>query len=164
MKLPQTPPLHDLLELTDPANPEVPQHLLFHVEEELYALSLREVSELARLERLMPVPGLPPHFIGVINLRGNVVPIMDLQLRFGLAATPTQPKSLILICRIDDTLTGLLVNSITKVATIQSEAYGPNHPRFSAGEKVSGVATCDDALVAILNLEAVIDLPKTPPA
>ncbi len=163
MKLPQTPPLHDLLELTDPANPEVPQHLLFHVEEELYALSLREVSELARLERLMPVPGLPPHFIGVINLRGNVVPIMDLQLRFGLAATPPQPKSLILICRIDDTLTGLLVNSITKVATIQSEAYGPNHPRFSAGEKVSGVATCDDGLVAILNLEAVIDLPKTPP-
>jgi purine-binding chemotaxis protein CheW len=163
MKIPQPPPLHDLLELGDHDDLNVPQHLIFHVGEELYALRLRDVRELVRLEKLMPVPGLPPHLIGVITLRGNVLPIMDLQLRFGLAASLPRQNPLVLVCQIDDTFTGLLVDSITNVSTLPEEACDASHPPFSAGETVTGVGAYKDELVAILNLEAVIDLPKARP-
>lgn len=165
MKTPQFPPLHNLLEFAEHDDPGAPLHLMFHVGEELYALSLLDVRELVRLEHLAQVPGLPPEFIGVINLRGNVVPIMDLQLRFGLAAAPPQKNSLVVICPINNTLTGLRVDAVADIGNIPEQTWlDPGHRPFSAGEKVKGVAEYQDKLVAILNLPAVIGLPKGPPA
>lgn len=127
--------------------------LTFGAGGELYGLALTEVSEVAKVPPVTPVPGLPPALLGAVNLRGEVIAVADLQVLLGVGAVAPGPLSRLVIIRLPAERVGLLVDLIGDL-----ERGVPSERPPGAGELVARqVILRDGRLVACLDLAKVID-------
>lgn len=142
----------------------------FRVGEEMYAIDIRRIKEIIRLQKLTPIPNAPPFIEGVFNLRGAVIPVLDLRKRFGQAKGAAQKKERILICTFSGKIIGLQVDDVTEVRRYSRKEVHPA-PHFLKGQGTEfflGVCRYDDDLLMVLDLEKVlssgekIDLQKIP--
>lgn len=92
--------------------------LSFFLGDEEYAISIRKVQEIIGLMSITPVPRMPSHICGVLNLRGKIVPVMNLRLRFGLPAVKDTPESCVIVVQEAHHLMGILVDKVSEVADI----------------------------------------------
>lgn len=131
-------------------------HLTFRVRGEQYAVGVRHVTEIVRLQEINPVPGMPPAFVGVINLRGHVVPVLDVSVRFGRNALQSSDRTVIIVLEVDGERVGLMVEEVTEVATIPEQDLRPPWTGFSKGENkdsiVKGIARREDELSIVLDV------------
>ncbi|MEX3072363.1 chemotaxis protein CheW [Vibrio alginolyticus] len=111
------------------------QYLTFELREENYGISIASVKEIIPYNNVITVPLMPDFVIGVLNLRGDVVPIIDLSLRFGKAVTEIKPRSCIVILEIDFNqeilLLGFVVDVVKDVVDVYDEHIDPP-PAFGA--------------------------------
>jgi len=130
----------------------------FRIGGEMYALDILRIKEIIRPQKLTPVPKAPPFIEGVINLRGAVIPVVDLRKRFDHAAGGTDRKTRVIICAISGKVIGLIVDEVTEVRRYSRQEVQPA-PQFLRGKGAEfflGVCRRDDDLVMLLDLERIL--------
>ena len=95
------------------------RYLLFYINEMVYGVSLALVLEILQIQNITKMPQVAPHVKGIVNLRGKVVPVVDVRLKFNLPEKPYDNKSCIIVLELHDTHVGLIVDSVFEVATLE---------------------------------------------
>jgi purine-binding chemotaxis protein CheW len=143
---------------------ETNQYLTFKLGEEIYALDIRKVREVLEYTMVTKVPQTPPFMRGVINLRGGVVPVVDMRLKFGMEKTENTVNTCIIISEIviDDetTVLGALADSVQEVIELEPGQIEPP-PRMGARlntEFIRGMGKRDGEFIIILDIDKVFSL------
>ena len=134
------------------------QVVAFKLRDEEYGVSILNVQEIRNLTDITRVPFSADFIKGVINLRGSVLPVIDLKKRLGLAETPYTDDTRIVTVNIDDLHVGMLVDAVTEVLTIDNK---PVDTKKAINDKsgsrfLSGIGNVDGRLIIMLNLEEII--------
>lgn len=130
------------------------QIVVFKLQDQLYGVSIASVLEIIRVETVTRVPGTP-HFIeGIISLRGKVVPVMDLGVRFGLPRSGISENTRVIIVEAGGLTTGMIVDSVSEVLRLTASNIEPVPALISASgvEALKGVALVDGRMIIILDL------------
>jgi purine-binding chemotaxis protein CheW len=142
------------------AAPSAPsQIVVFRLGDEEYGVPIENVEGIIRREPPTPVPYAPPSMEGVINLRGRIVPVVDLASRFDLEPREPTDKSRIVIANLQEQFVGLAVDAATEVLTLPAGAVEPPPDVVSSTamkDAIVGVARVDDRLIVLLRLDNVI--------
>lgn len=140
------------------------QYLTFTLGEALFAVGTLNVREIIEYGHLTPVPLMPPSILGVINLRGGVVPILDLRQRFGQGATQVSRRSCIVILEVQrsgiDQVIGIVVEAVNAVLEIPEQDIEPP-PSFGSQiptDFLIGMGKLDTRLVVLLDIGRVLSL------
>lgn len=141
---------------------EPAQYLTFHLAGEEYAIGILRVKEIIQYEAITRVPTAPPSIRGVINLRGSVVPVVDLAVRFGLASTEVTKWTCIVIAEVeldgDSTVMGVLADSVSQVVDLlPGDIQEP--PAFGTRARVDhllGMARMGRKFALILDIDRVL--------
>lgn len=140
------------------------QFLTFHLDGEFLAVPVEQVREIIEFTPPTPVPGLPPFMRGLINLRGTVVPVIDLQARLGKVPTEIHRRTCIVVVELQDdeekSELGMLVHSVNEVLTLDSSHVEPA-PSFGIDmppEFVSGILNLDHRFVIALDLRSTLSI------
>lgn len=134
------------------------QFLGFPLGEERFAIEILSVQEIRALTAITPIPNAPPHIRGVINLRGTIVPVIDLRLRFGLSTEADPRFAIILVVTAHHRVIGLIADAVPKVLTVSMDEVAPP-PDFGQSVDisfVSGVFHRSNELVLLLDLERLL--------
>ena len=120
-----------------------------------YAIDIMQAKEIIKMEKITLIPNAPDFVEGVINLRGNIIPIIDLKKRFNLEETEGDKNTGIIIVKIEDVDMGIIIDSISKVVSIANSDIQPPPPMLSGiGQKyIKGVGKLEDKLLVVLDLE-----------
>lgn len=140
---------------------EVSNYLTFKLDEEIFALEILKVREVLDFAKVTKVPQTPEFMRGVINLRGSVVPVVDLRLKFGLKKTEQTVDACIIIAEIDlggeTTILGTLADAVHEVIELEPEAIDPA-PKIGTRlntEFIKGMGKRDDEFIIILDIDKV---------
>jgi purine-binding chemotaxis protein CheW len=141
------------------------------VQNEEYAINIAYVTEIVGLQRISEVPDVPEFIKGVINLRGKVIPVMDMRLRFGLPQREYDDRTPIIVLELDDepstgsgqALTGLVADRVTDVLSISPGSIAPP-PRWrgadeEGGTVIRGLGKRDDGVSIILDVPRLLSAP-----
>lgn len=139
-------------------NDTVLQWVTFRLEKEVYGVNVMQVQEVLRYTDIAPVPGAPAYVIGIINLRGNVVTVIDTRQRFGLAPTEITDNSRIIIIEVSGQVVGILVDAVAEVVYLsQSEIESPpNLGNEEAAKFIHGVCHKNDRLLILVELDKLM--------
>ncbi|PLT32581.1 chemotaxis protein CheW [Bacillus sp. V5-8f] len=134
--------------------------IVFQVDDEEYAIDVRQVQSIERVHKITRVPGLPPFIKGVMNMRGEVTPIIDLKERFGRGASEYKKDTRFLIVSINGVIIGLIVDTANDVIDIKQEQIEPAPETDTVVEKdyLQGVVKLKDRLFILVDLERLISL------
>ncbi len=132
--------------------------LTFRIAEQEYALDIMSVREIRGWTHATPLPHAPNYMKGVINLRGTVLPVMDLSVRLGLTKQEQNDRNVIIVVKLDDTMTGLLVDAVSDIVALSPEdMQAPPELSANAAEAVvSALTLIDERMVRVLDLSATI--------
>jgi purine-binding chemotaxis protein CheW len=140
---------------------ETAQYLTFKLEEEIFSLDISKVREVLDFTKVTKVPQTPDFMLGVINLRGSVVPVVDMRLKFGLSKTETTVNTCIIIVEIEldgeITVLGALVDSVQEVMELGPEQIEPP-PRIGTRlntKFIKGMGKRDEEFIIILDIDRV---------
>lgn len=134
-------------------------YLTFGVEHEQYAVNISYVTEIVGMQKISEVPDVP-HFIkGVTNLRGNVIPVMDVRLRFGLPWRDYDDRTTIIVLELGGILTGLVVDRVEEVLDIQPDQITPPPRWHSQGDQgvIKGLGKTEDHVYIILDTPRLLN-------
>lgn len=130
-------------------------YLTFGVSGEEYGIGISYVTEVVGMQRIMEVPDVPNFIKGVINLRGKVIPIMDIRLRFGLEAKPYTPRTVIIVLDIDNVMIGLVVDYVREVIEIpENQIDLPS--RFNENNVIRGFGKQKNKVAIILDIQRLV--------
>jgi len=140
-------------------NNTVSQWVTFRLGDEIYGIDVLQVQEVLRITEISPVPGAPNHVLGIINLRGNVVTVIDARNRFGLPPKETDDASRIVVVDAYEKVVGLLVDNVSEVAYVPNSQIelAPNVGTDDGNKFVSGVSNRDGELLIMVDLAKLIN-------
>jgi len=130
----------------------------FRIGSEMYALDIMRIKEIIRPQKLTPVPKAPPFVEGVINLRGIVIPVVDLRKRFDSSQSSFDRKTRVIISSLSGRLVGLVVDEVAEVKRYTRKDIQPA-PHFLKGKDAEfflGVCRRDEDLIMVLDLEKIL--------
>lgn len=132
----------------------VSQWVTFRLEDETYGINVTQIKEVLRLTEIAPVPGAPDYVIGIINLRGNVVTVIDTRRRFGLPQKESDDASRIVIIEVEGQVVGVLVDSVAEVVDLPTSAIdaAPNVGNDESSRYIQGVTSRDGELLILVDL------------
>ncbi len=137
------------------------QYLSFKLDEEIYALDINQVREVLDFTQMTKVPRMPAFMRGVINLRGGVVPVVDLRLKFGLPEAEPDVNTCIIIIEVslesEETILGILVDSVQEVMSLEPDQIEPP-PRIGTRLKtefIKGMGKKENDFIIILESRKV---------
>ncbi|NLX91593.1 MAG: chemotaxis protein CheW [Firmicutes bacterium] len=130
----------------------------FKLEKEEFAVDIHQVREVLKMTRVTPLPQSAHYIEGLINLRGEVIPVVDLRKRFELPEGERSEQTRIIIVEIQDSNVGLIVDSVTEVLRFSSSAIQPPPARIAGTrtDLIKGVGKVEERLLIILNLERIL--------
>lgn len=132
----------------------VGRYMSFHIGESLYGIELLYVMEIVSMDQITVVPSLPHYILGIMNLRGKVVPVIDARLKLGQEQRPFDDKTCIIIMSIDDMQVGLIVDSVAEVLSSDQADKMPSPEIPTSGESfVSSIMHFADKVVLCLDCE-----------
>lgn len=136
------------------------QFVVFGLSEKEYAVNILQVIEIRKLTPVTRVPKSRDYYLGVINLRGNVIPIVDLKKRLGLPVTDYNDNSRVIVIKLNDVVFGIVVDCVDKIVNIDEKTLKNNLSNDSLIEKrfIKQVVNLDDRIFIVLNLEEIIKL------
>src|SRR5215469_13935222 len=137
---------------------EVVQVVSFQLGSEEYGVDISQVQEIIRMVEITHVPRAPRFMEGVINLRGQLIPIIDLRTRFGMTKIPPTKSTRIIVTEIGNKRVGIVVDSVSEVLNLPMENV-EDAPEMIAGvgtEYIQGVGKMDERLIIMLDLTMVI--------
>jgi len=142
------------------ANPqdEVLQWVTFKLEGEDYGINVMQVQEVLRVSEITPVPGAPSYILGIINLRGNVVTVLDTRMRFGLPMYETDDASRVVIVESNGNVLGILVDSVAEVVYLRSSEIesAPNVGNDESSKYIQGVYSNEGNLLILVDVNKLL--------
>jgi len=158
----------DEIEMDDDEESSVENTFLtFCLGEEEYAVPVACVTEIVRMQKSFSIPDVPSYVRGVINLRGKVIPLIDVRSRFGMPESKYTDRTVVVVLEVRDTMTGLIVDGVSEVAEIPPEQIEPRPSIASRGDRpmVMGTGKRNNGISFILDVHAMLDVvPQSPPA
>jgi len=139
------------------------QYLTFKLHQEEYGVEILKVQEIKGFTQVTPVPNTPAYVRGVINLRGTVVPVLDLRARFRMESADYNQFTVIIVVNLHDRIVGLVVDAVSDVLNFRHDDVEPT-PDFGVGVDTSfitGLAKVEERLVLLLNLESLVSDAET---
>ena len=131
--------------------------ITFEVEGQVFGLDIMAIREIRVWTPTTRLPRVPHYVAGVVNLRGTVLPVIDLAARLGWKATEPTARHAIIVTQMGNQACGLIVDSVSDIVTVPSDALQP--PPLSANDAIipflEGLAAIDDTMVQVLNLAAL---------
>jgi len=134
------------------------RYLTFHLGKESYGIEIQYVTEIIVMQEITKVPDLPESIIGVVNLRGNVISVMDMRKRFHLESREIDDRTCIIVVNIEDIAVGLLVDTVNEVLNIPEKHVDPP-PKTHSGVKsnyIMGMGKVEDQVKILLNIEKIL--------
>jgi purine-binding chemotaxis protein CheW len=130
----------------------------FQLDDETYGIDVMQIREVLRSPEISPVPGAPAFVLGIINLRGNVVAIIDTRSRFNLPPREVDDSSRILILEAGDYVVGFLVDSVSEVAELQNEhvEVAPDTGSRETSRFISGLYNRDEGLLILIDANRLL--------
>lgn len=143
----------------EPSDSIETMYLTFPVGSELYGVSIGVVTEIVGLQRIMSVPDVPHYIKGVINLRGKVIPLMDVRLRFGMPDKAYDDRTVVIVLQVNDAPVGLIVDGVNEVLDIPAHQIDRTHS-FSGAEGrslVLGLGRLEARVAILLNVNLLVE-------
>ncbi|HCE3701647.1 TPA: chemotaxis protein CheW [Vibrio parahaemolyticus] len=142
----------------DTSNDEVLQWVTFQLEEETYGINVMQVREVLRYTEIAPVPGAPDYVLGIINLRGNVVTVIDTRSRFGLMEGEVTDNTRIIVIESERQVIGILVDSVAEVVYLRSSEIDttPSVGTDESAKFIEGVSNRDGKLLILVDLNKLL--------
>lgn len=137
----------------------VTKFVTFRLKDETYGINVMQVQEVLRVTEIAPVPGAAVFVLGIINLRGNVVTVIDTRTRFGLPTTEQDDASRIVIIEAEDQVIGILVDSVAEVVELRESEISPA-PQTGNEENsryIQGVVSREDDLLIVIDLNKLLN-------
>ncbi len=134
------------------------QFVTFYINDELYGIPVLQVQEIIGMTKITSVPNSLPYMKGVIDLRGEVVPVIDMRNKFGMPETEYSSFTVIIIVEVGDRLVGMVVDSVSDVLNIPVKDMR-EMPQLSSKVQrdfIDGIGQCGSDLVIILNAERIL--------
>ncbi|MCF2909774.1 chemotaxis protein CheW [Pseudoalteromonas sp. DL2-H2.2] len=140
------------------SNDEVLQWVTYKLEDETYGINVMQVQEVLRYTEIAPVPGAPTYVLGIINLRGNVVTVIDTRSRFGLPSSEVTDNSRIVIIEAEKQVVGILVDSVAEVVYLRSSEIdsAPNIGTEESAKFIQGVSNREGELLILVDLNKLL--------
>ena len=138
---------------------EATEHLAtFFLDREEYGVDVRQVQEIRRVSEITSVPRAPEFIRGVINLRGRILPVLDLKRKLGLGEVEAGRATRIVVVRVKERLLGLLVDGASQVLKVEVSRVEPPPEEVveRGGDYIRGVAKLDDRLIILVDLERLL--------
>lgn len=145
---------------TDIATAARSEFINFAIDDAQYGVDIMAVREIKEWSNVTHLPKQPEYVRGVLNLRGAMVPIVDLRCRFGEGLTETTPTHIIIIVQIDERQVGLLADRVLDIVSFGRDEIQPvpRTARDATSDFLSGLVTIDGALIALIDLSRLLDL------
>jgi len=140
------------------SNDEVLQWVTFQLEQETYGINVMQVQEVLRYSEIAPVPGAPSYVLGIINLRGNVVTVIDTRLRFGLPQAEVTDNTRVVIIESEKQVIGILVDSVAEVVYLKKSEIdtAPNVGTDESSRFIQGVSNREGELLILVDLDKML--------
>ena len=139
-------------------NDEVLQWVTFKLEDETYGINVMQVQEILRYSEIAPVPGAPLYVQGIINLRGNVVTVIDTRSRFGLESCEITDDTRIVVIESEKQVIGILVDSASEVVYLKASEIddAPNIGNEESAQFIQGVSNREGKLLILVDLDKLL--------
>ncbi|KZZ62915.1 MAG: chemotaxis protein CheW [Oleiphilaceae bacterium] len=143
---------------SDQLEDQVLQYVTFRLDEETYGINVMQIQEVLRYSEIAPVPGAPHYVLGIINLRGNVVTVIDTRTRFGLPEAEVTDQTRIVVLELEGQVVGVLVDSVAEVVYLkQSEVEtAPNVGNDESARFIQGVCNKNGELIILVEFEKML--------
>lgn len=140
-------------------NDEVVQWVTFQLEDETYGINVMQVREVLRYTEIASVPGAPNYVLGIINLRGSVVTVIDTRLRFGLVPGEITENSRIIVIEAERQVIGILVDSVAEVVYLRSSEIDttPSVGTDESAKFIQGVSNRNNSLLILVDLNKLLN-------
>ncbi len=137
---------------------EVLQWVTFQLDRETYGINVMQVQEVLRYTEIASVPGAPDYVLGIINLRGNVVTVIDTRSRFGLQPAEVSDNSRIVIIEAEKQVIGILVDSVAEVVYLRASEIdvAPSVGTEESAKFIQGVSNRDGELLILVDLNKLL--------
>lgn len=147
--------MNDVVEENDDT---IVQWVTFHLENEKYGIKVMQVQEVLRMTEIAPVPGAPHYVIGIINLRGSVVTVIDTRRRFGLADVENDDETRIVIVEANNNVVGILVDSVAEVVDLKISEIetAPNVGNDESSKYIQGVSSRENELLILVDVNKLL--------
>lgn len=137
--------------------------LTFRLGEEDFGIEIFYVIEIVGIQKVTQVPDMPEHIKGVINLRGNVIPVMDVRLRFGRTERPYDDRTCLIVVKVDGTITGLVVDCVNEVSEIPaSQIESAARTGGNKANYISGFGKFGECVKILLDMPQLLNDPFLP--
>ncbi|MBI4516362.1 MAG: chemotaxis protein CheW [Deltaproteobacteria bacterium] len=142
------------------------QYLTFGLAEQEYGISILQVQEIKGPSAITPIPNTPAHVGGVMNLRGTIIPVINLRQKFGLPPVAVSPFTVIIVVSVGVRVMGLLVDAVSDVLSVDPGEVQPPPEVAGAGRAsfVAGMIIAGEQLVTLLDIERLLDRDLAPGA
>lgn len=131
--------------------------ITFEVAGQIFALDIMAIREIRAWTPVTPMPRVPHYVAGVVNLRGTVLPVIDLAARLGWPATEATPRHAIIVCQVGSQSQGLIVDSVSDIVALQADALQP--PPHAGRDDVipflEGLVAIEERMVMVLDLQSL---------
>lgn len=133
------------------------QYLTFKLMSEFYGVAIEHVREINRVGEITPVPKTPPFIKGVMNLRGKIIPVVNLRERFGIEAEKYTRDTCIIVIDTPNNQIGLIVDSVKEVLTLESKVIEapPNFGHSKTTDFITGMGKYDDKVIILVDIVSV---------
>lgn len=142
----------------DNSDDPILQWVTFLLDGEIYGINVMQVQEVLRYTEIAPVPGAPDYVLGIINLRGNVVTVIDTRLRFGLPPAEVTDQTRIVIIEADTHVVGILVDAVAEVVYLRESEIekAPNVGNEESAKFIQGVCNKNEKLLILVELDKML--------
>ena len=133
------------------------KYLTFHIADEEYGIAISYVTEIIGMQKFTEVPETPDYIKGVINLRGKVIPIMDIRLRFAMTEKEYDERTCVIVVNFENTAVGLVVDTVSEVVDIPASCIEIS-PNFNTdqGHFVEGMGKLDENIKMLLDVKSLL--------
>ncbi len=153
--------MNDITESIEPIDESIiniQQWVTFSLDGEVYGVNVLQVQEVLKYTEIAPVPGAPDYILGILNLRGNVVTVIDTRHRFGLEPVEHCDDTRIIIVEADRKVVGILVDSVSEVIQLSPSEIDdpPNLTATDSAKYFMGVVNKEDSLLILVDLDKLL--------
>ena len=136
------------------------QLVVFELANELYGIDIAVVESIIKVQAITQLPQTPDYIKGLTNLRGTVLPVIDLRIRFGLDVQKDTKQTRVIIVTMGNIKVGMMVDSVSEVLRVPDESIGPLPPMVNSANSVflKGIVRLENRLIILLEVEKVLSL------
>ncbi|WP_413584179.1 chemotaxis protein CheW [Bdellovibrio sp. HCB274] len=132
------------------------QYLTFIVDGQIFGLPIEKIREINSISDITKVPNAPPHVVGVMNLRGKIIPVADLNLRLNGSQTVNSKETCTIVVDFGSGQVGLIVDAVNSVTDIEEASIDRNPVNQEGRNYISGVAPIDSKLVLLMDIDSCL--------